>query len=485
VKCDEGKPACKKCLSTGRKCDGYGSVPSNQSSASSSPTSLSLFSNVTPREHRAFEYFLSCTGPELSGYFSREIYSTQVPKLSFSELPLWHIVIALSSVHEGYAHGIQDSNRDTQLAQYSFGLKHYSFAVKSLKEAISSQPENIESVLLCSMLFVCFDSLRGNYTAASTHLNSGLKILCSEKDAGRLSPSYARIIEQFTCLGVSTGVFIDSHLPESNTHSIWSQFSYLGSGRDNSNFKTIDDARHNINMILNDFMLHHTMSQNTDDLSGYKARMATSTTRAGLAAWNRNFDAMILRQNPTSLSSDALRGSILMKLHHASLIAIVNGVDQVEGDALNAPYHTIVTLARSLVNANVTSKPARTKANISSDLGLVSPLFVTISRCTVPELRREALELLKAVPRREGLWDAEIVARIAIEVLGIEERENQALITGEGETGELDMKVQELRIQKNEDYFGEIESAMKVDLGFERMNRVTGQREMVTETLFI
>jgi hypothetical protein len=395
---------------------------------------------------------------------------------------LWHIVIALSAVHEGYAYGIQESNRDTQVAQYSFGLKHYSLAVKSLKEAISSQPENVESVLLCCMLFVCFDSLRGNYTAASTHLNSGLKILCLEKDAGKLSPSYAKIIEQFTCLGLSTGVFMDSHLPENNTHSIWSQFSYLGSGRDNSNSKTIDDARHNINMIFNNFMLHHTMSQNTDYLSGYEASVETSTTCEDLAAWNRNFDAMILRKDPANLSPDALRGSILMKIHHASLLAIVNGVKQVEGDDVNALYQTIVTLARSLINATSTS--TRTKANISSGLGLVSPLFVAISRCTVLELRREALELLKAVPCREGLWDAEIVARIAIEVLDIEERENRAVVR-EGKTGELDTKVQELRIQKSEDHFGRIESSLKVDLDFERTNRVTGQREMVTETLFI
>lgn len=476
MRCDEGKPACNKCLSTGRKCDGYDAIPSNVSS----PVSLSLFSNVTPREHRAFEYFLSCTAPELAGYFSREIYSTRVPKLSFSESPLWHIVIALSSVHEGYAHSIQDSKRDAQLAQYAFGLKHYSLAVKSLKEAISSQPESIESVLLCCMLFVSFDSLRGNYTAASTHLNSGLKILCSEKDAGNLSsPSDAKIVEQFTCLGLSTGVFIDSHLPETNTHAIWSQFSYLGSGRENSNFETIDDARHSINMILNDFMLHHTKSQSSENvLSEYEAILSTSTstTRAALLAWTRNFDAMILRTDPATLSSSALRGSLLMKLHHTSLIAIVNGVDPIEGGDLNAPYRTIVTLARSLINAS-----ARTKANISSDLGLVSPLFVTISRCTVPALRREALELLNAVPRREGLWDAEIVARIASELFLIEGRENGGVV---GEGG-LDMKVQELRIQKSEERFGEIESELKVDLDFERTHRGTGQREVVTETLFI
>lgn len=472
TRCDEGKPACSKCVSTGRKCDGYEPIHSNNSTSASSPISLSSFSNVPQREHRAFEYFLSCTAPGLTGYFSREVYLTRVPKISFSEVPLWHIVIALSSVHEGYAHGLQQSDRDTQLAQYSFGLKHYSLAVNSLKEAISSQPENIESVLLCCLLFVSFDSLRGNYTAASTHLNSGLKILCSEKAAGRLAPFYGKIIKQFTCLGVRIGVFLDSHLPQTNTQSIWSQLSHLSCGHENLHFTTIDDARHSINMILNDFMLHLTMAYNMETSLGRSAISEISSTRKDLVAWNRNFDAMILRNDPANLSSDALRGSLLLKLHHASIIAVVNGVQQVEGDDINVPYRTIVTLARSLINA--TPNSPRTKASISSDLGFVSSLFVTISRCSVPQLRREALELLNMVPRREGLWDADFVVKVAREVLAVEEQQ-------------VNMKVQELRIQKSKDQdpFEEIESELEVDLDFVKTDRVTGERIVITETLLI
>ena len=439
---------------------------------------MSFFSNVASREHRAFEYFLSSTAPGLAGYFSREVYLTRVPKLSLSEVPLWHIVVALSSVHEGYAHSIQNSNRDAQLAQYAFGLKHYSLAVKSLTETISSQPGNLELVLLCCMLFVCFDCLRGNYTAASTHLTSGLNILCSEKDAGKLSPSYAKIIEQFTCLGLSVGIFIDIHLPETNTFSIWSQFSNLGSVRDNSTFKTLDDARHSLNMITINFMLHYTMSQKTDDLLGYKAILgpSTSTTRAALTAWTRNFDAMILLNDPANLSSSALRGSLQMKHHHASLLAIVNGISPVEGDDPNAPYRTIVTLARSLINV----APAP-RASLSTDLGLVSSLFIAVSRCRVPALQREAFELLSAVPRREGLWDAEIAARIASEVLQVEKRDDERVA---GERG-LDMNLDELRVQKGEEHFGEMESELKVDLDFERTYRGTGRRERFIKISFI
>ena len=220
MRCDEGKPVCTRCVSTGRTCNGYSPILNDISSVTSSPVSLSLYSNVLPREHRAFEYFLSRTAPGLTGHFPREIHSVRVPKLSFSEPSLWHIVIALSSVHQGYAHSAQDPDRDKQLAEYSFSLKHYSLAVESLKEDISCQPANIETILLCCMLFVCFDSLRGNYTVVLTHLNSGQKILCSEIGARKLSHCYAEIIEQFTCLGLSTGVFIDSHLPGETTNSI-------------------------------------------------------------------------------------------------------------------------------------------------------------------------------------------------------------------------------------------------------------------------
>jgi len=60
---------------------------------------------------------------------------------------------------------------------------------------------------------------------------------------------------------------------------------------------------------------------------------------------------------------------------------------------------------------------------MSSDLGIIAPLYVTLSRCTIPHLRREALKLLEAAPRREGMWDAEVAAKIATSVLAIEERD--------------------------------------------------------------
>lgn len=59
--------------------------------------------------------------------------------------------------------------------------------------------------------------------------------------------------------------------------------------------------------------------------------------------------------------------------------------------------------------------------------GIVSPLYVTISRCREPGIRRRALALMQACKRREGLWDSSLAARLGIRVIEIEEQRAQEL----------------------------------------------------------
>jgi hypothetical protein len=48
----------------------------------------------------------------------------------------------------------------------------------------------------------------------------------------------------------------------------------------------------------------------------------------------------------------------------------------------------------------------------SHDVGVVPPLHVTATKCRDPVIRREAVELLFASPRQEGMWDGVLTARI-------------------------------------------------------------------------
>ncbi|EPE05787.1 c6 zinc finger domain protein [Ophiostoma piceae UAMH 11346] len=66
-------------------------------------------------------------------------------------------------------------------------------------------------------------------------------------------------------------------------------------------------------------------------------------------------------------------------------------------------------------------KPGHIKASFSADLGIVPPLFVVATKSRDRVLRRQAIQLLRSSARREGMWDSELVARIAMWVVDIEE----------------------------------------------------------------
>ena len=55
------------------------------------------------------------------------------------------------------------------------------------------------------------------------------------------------------------------------------------------------------------------------------------------------------------------------------------------------------------------------------DVGVVPPLHVTATKCRDPVIRREAIDLLFASPRQEGMWDGVLTARIGTWMIASEE----------------------------------------------------------------
>jgi len=61
------------------------------------------------------------------------------------------------------------------------------------------------------------------------------------------------------------------------------------------------------------------------------------------------------------------------------------------------------------------------KPSFSADMGIVPPLYVVATKCRDPQIRRQAIQLLRSSARREAMWDSELVARIGMWVLKVEE----------------------------------------------------------------
>jgi hypothetical protein len=96
--------------------------------------------------------------------------------------------------------------------------------------------------------------------------------------------------------------------------------------------------------------------------------------------------------------------------------------DEMQFDRFAAQFKLVVELAENL------SSMEGADQDFDVDIELVPVLYYVAIKCRHPVIRRRAIALLKACPRREGLWDGTCTARVAQEVLDIEEDGREAIV---------------------------------------------------------
>jgi Fungal specific transcription factor domain len=164
VKCDEANPSCYSCVSTDRKCDGYGpnlEAPPDVSSALSWSLSRSLSTgfNGTEKERRSFYFFQQKTAPQLSGFFGGDFWERHLLQAALNEPSIRHAILALGSLH---VKSEQDSGlivqNHTNGWTEGFALKNYSRAINILVKPLSQEGRQaIDVCLICSILFACLE----------------------------------------------------------------------------------------------------------------------------------------------------------------------------------------------------------------------------------------------------------------------------------------------------------------------------------------
>ena len=204
MKCDEAKPHCDRCTSTGRKCDGYtppANSPGNRQIASSPRRSpLGTFSSAlhleSLEEQEAFHFFRYRASIELSGFFDSGFWQYEIFQACKTLPPVRHAILALSAMHRKFIEGrlpvVPDDSSDKHLR---FALQQANLAIQDLIQPHSQQePRRLSiadkmSMMTCAVLFNCLACIQGHQAVAIDHLRSGLKIL-KEVDEELIHSSY-------------------------------------------------------------------------------------------------------------------------------------------------------------------------------------------------------------------------------------------------------------------------------------------------------
>ncbi|KAH8783269.1 hypothetical protein F5883DRAFT_538198 [Diaporthe sp. PMI_573] len=151
VKCDEVKPWCRRCTSTGRKCEGYPALPTGQAAytwedlltlqtVAPCPTitrvNPSTLCTSNDMEARALDFFRTQVAPVLSQHSSKQFWNILVSQVGQQEPAVRHALVCIGSMYEGL-----DDTRHNLLAksQETFAITQYNLALKKLISAASDK----------------------------------------------------------------------------------------------------------------------------------------------------------------------------------------------------------------------------------------------------------------------------------------------------------------------------------------------------------
>ncbi|CAG8979368.1 hypothetical protein HYALB_00002494 [Hymenoscyphus albidus] len=439
VKCGEEHPFCKRCTSTGRKCDGYApqKVPDPSSrKASSMPPSRNhrdASSSIAedPMEQHLLYLFRTVTAPKLSGYFSADFWQRRIFHASTVEPSVQHAVIAIAAIHQDYVNWQRRKISDPSMQAFAF--RQYIKAISFLHILMSTQSQQLDMTLIACICFITFDCLLGNHESAIIHLQAGLKIL--EDIRSRKSQHHDSTIEQqweaeFAPLLLSLGTQAASFVnPNHQVYrsALWISLRKAAIHNRSNSFRSIDEARHALDTLAADITVERKScaTQFPDLLSLNTRRFSSATQLNAIRYWKRGLDNLLVdtaTSDPDTMSRTNL-GASLLKLH-----ALVYSIVIDTSAASEERFEEVLAHCEYLIN----SRSIDENLNFTPDMGIISPLFFTILRSHTISIQRRAMDLLSQAEGREGMWDTQDALRIAkgaLEAAGHTEWEDYGSVT--------------------------------------------------------
>ncbi|CAG8928853.1 unnamed protein product [Penicillium salamii] len=458
VKCDESRPACRRCVSTGRVCNGYGIWGGGDSQSQiqcSQPLSIHRTpvpqGGLTSDEEIAFDWFREKTTKQFAGVFTSDFWETLVFQASVQEPAVRHAVVALSAAHRS------DDSRDPRALAAPRGfdaehfmLQHYNKAIHHLRSSpVNDTTPDIRVILITCMIFVTLEYLRGQYASGNSHLRYGIQLLSELSTQGSKSSTSSEnpsrgmaqatdfahnaLIDSYAQLTMQTAMFgiFPSHMcittHDSQTYAPPYNFKSIIDAR-----KSLDDLLHKVKCLKEDY---HKALETGNAIDHSKASVTQDSIQKDLLAWRQAYDFIFPSWQSTMDPRDRA-GAIIIRLYHEMvtvMVAVSLSESEMDFDAYTDRFSAIIAGVQELsqiwsLSATESWNPVPGVGNadprdrgFTIESGYIPPVYYTAMKCRIPHIRRQAIQALRLTPRREGLWNGPLLADVLEEVIGIEQ----------------------------------------------------------------
>lgn len=370
----------------------------------------------------------------------------------------------------------------------SFALQQYNKAISCLHKRLSEGPQSEQITLMCCVLFICLEFLRGNIDGAISHLHSGVEIMAVWQARNRRLPH-----------GEALLITSEPHSISDNLVQMFSRLAIQSMlcGRDpwagTSNVPEIDlstltpvifsspqAARTSLGILMKISLqfLRESHELNIRSQPDGKHRVVVLTNT--LDKWSLAFDLFLAGSSANRTRREIRAATNLRILNIVAKICLPSCVSGEESvfDQQTKGFSAIINLAATMSShgsagagkpgdAPVTSTPADHPHGFTFEMGVVPPFYFVAIKCRVPSIRRAAISLLETtVPRGEGIWIASLYMAVAKRIIQIEEEDLEAVGHKDEIAGELLLPEQRRVLD------AKILSRAKEDL-MERVQKVT------------
>lgn len=470
VKCDEAKPVCSRCRSTGRTCEGYGlwggggnTYVERYGGTSTNDTSLVSVqkppTKVLPVEElRHLQLYRIRIVHTTSGWFASKFWSSIVLPAASSEPAVLHAAVALSAAHRcSYNPSQAPDTRER------FVLQQYTKAIRSLQPLLQrGDKDSITVILVTCQLFTQLEYLRGRYQIAETHLRNGLKLLkntATEKDDSHhgvlvIRPaSHGKIVDRSIVRSFAT-LHMQSSLFGSSLEDVDLFLQPIGNDMPYSAFTSVEEAKDTLDVLLHRIALIKQRYRKSgagteddvvavtsvqDEITSHLAtwyeiykRTMCRIDKILLAAGKRPNDPLSFgaKTPPTKLPTDrepSVFKSLLM--HHAMasvMCGCLRSYSEQQYEAYTDMFLMIVMHAIHIFEEYSLARSIPDNVNLHDSIGefgFIAPLYFTAIKCRHHRIRFHAIRLLRVIPLKEATWDSFTAANIAETVMKLEEKD--------------------------------------------------------------
>lgn len=380
------------------------------------------------QECQVFDYFRLMTASRSCHFFGSEFWNGRVLQISQVDLAIKHAVLALGALQlERESAGPLVRNKHC-----GFAFQSYSKAVAHTSSLLSkSGRDNFEKGLVACVLFICYESLLGNYPMAQMHLQNGLRIL---SEANR-TPSRAGKSDGQEIPDDILHVFSRLDLQAMSLSESSSPYPFANSFRRIKQpepvplqFSSLAEAQYHLFEHTKWLFLLGEILETTEPINIHELLLSRSGCEDELTRWLTGLDCFLENSRHNGTWTHELQFAYnLLRVYHAITVAFCKppSLDsELFFDLHYLQFNTMLDLLESITSAASSVQAGQrppSKLLFSFELGVVLPLFIISTKCRDPKLRRRAIALLYSINRREGLWDSRGAAKVAETIMNMEE----------------------------------------------------------------